>query len=168
MVWCEEDISINRIKHLQCKAIFTVYGTVITEGTYSGIPVIAAGRSPYSGFDVCYRATNIKEYREYIHQIGIGYNLKPKRKEAAINAECANRFMDVPNFLLDIPYDDISKDLWESCGLGVYPEHNYERRKIFLKNKNILNYMENHLQNIDLASKLGIKKYSHSEYWGNR
>jgi|GEM_PF-6332620 len=168
VVWCEEDMAISRIKILKCKAIITVYGTVITEATYLGIPVVAAGRSPYSGFNVCYQPNSIKQYGQYLYQMCIGDGLKAKSKDAAISAECANRFLGDSEYILDVPYDDMGREVWESCGLGAYLCHNYERRKVFLKNNNVYNYMNFYLQDIDVASKLGIKKYSRFEYWDNK
>jgi len=168
VIWCEEDISIDQIKNLECKGIVTVYGTVIVEGTYAGIPVVAAGRSPYSGFDVCYMASDIKEYNKYLNLIGIGEKLQIKSKEVALKAECANRFLDVSDSNANIPYDDIDKNFWEYCGLGIYHENNYKRKETFLRNKNVKECVEKYLKTINIASVLNIEKYAYSVYWDGK
>ncbi len=59
----------NTIIESNPKVILTVYGTVIAEFTFAGIPVIACGDNPTSSFDIAFEAHNEKEYYDLLTRI---------------------------------------------------------------------------------------------------
>lgn len=158
VIWVDSDITLANSKKYLPKLIITVYGSVITEATYASLPVLAAGKSPYSGFDVCYEPQNIASYFMYIDQALSAQGLPPKNKSAAIKAEMAVRFYvsDYP-LVPDIPYDDLSKDVWEKIFPNEYCDRNYLRRDHFLYSEELNLYITKLLSKRNLAAELGLK-----------
>lgn len=154
--WEESGMSLSKICELGCKSILTVYGTVIPEATFAGIPVISAGRSPYSGFDACYEARSIGEYLSLLTKSVVG--LRPKPQENGILAECSVRVRKYASRkVVQLPvYNDITPQAWTQIFSTDFPAHNYQRRSAFLQSLEAKAMLRNFLQDRDIAKELGI------------
>lgn len=156
--WLEGDISVEGVARLDPKCVVTVYGTVIIEASFAGIPVIAAStRSPTSGFRLAHEASSEKMYFDLLKQAATGalHPRQPTRAAAEAMASIGKYFGS--RKYLDVPMDDITPDLWEEIGLGSRPDTNHARREIFLKNDAVRNWMKSRLLDVDVADALGIR-----------
>ena len=122
-------------------AIITVFGTISIEAGYSGIPVIAAGRSPYT----CGKNLNVpNNIIEYFNMIELAIEKKlpiPKRKEA-IELEALNISLNWYLPTIDnVTFNDITKEDWKAIFNSKFPSTLYERRLSYMKNEEFYDYL---------------------------
>ena len=139
----DKDISLVELKKTQVRAILTVVGTVAIEAGYIGIPVIAAGRSPYSCGSNIRVPKNISEYFGMI-ELAIQNKLAiPDRREAIVK-EALNNILNwyLPT-IENISFNDITQQDWNQSMKFDYPSTLYERRKHYMGSKNFYKYLKN-------------------------
>lgn len=158
--WISDDFGPILLLTHRAKAVLTIYGTITVEATFAGVPVIAAGSTPFSNFDVAYQARNIAEYFSLIKKAVDGEGLAPKSKEVAVLAEAVFRSgsTDFGQVASDIPFDDVSAAIWQKVYGDEYPKYNYQRRDRFLRDPVLANFLANYLQHRNLAAELGLDK----------
>ena len=114
--------------------IFTVYGTVASEGYFSQVPVYAFGSGNYS------RLPNVVNVFSYMHLEYIIRNiasLKVPNYEAKIFNDfnnCVQKISDVTiHFAFDLALDDCSEALWKEIGFSKSRMRKADDRYQFLR-----------------------------------
>ena len=131
-----EDLSLIEIKSTAPIAICSVYGSIIPEALYAGIPVINCGSNPYETFPISYRAFSLENYFELINKASLG-NLKvPEKQKILETFICGKKFLSNICNSFDISWDDINRELWSSYSIdGKYPKY-WDRNNINLNKIN--------------------------------
>ena len=107
-----DDLSVTQIKRTRPTAICSVYGSIIPEAAYAGIPVLTAGSNPFETFPISFKATSIKNYFELI-KIAYLEKLKiPEKKKVLKTFICGQQFLSHIFQSFDISWDDINEELW--------------------------------------------------------
>ena len=157
--WADAAASIGDFRSRGCRAIVTVYGTVIPEATYAGLPVIAAGLSPYHAFDLCHRAATIDGYRRLLQSAVSADGLPAKDPQAAVLAEATQR-LGLASTASAVPvpvYDDITTEAWtELYPNQPPPKHSYDRRSVYLTDPAAKTLLHNAIADRNMAAELKI------------
>lgn len=146
------DINLVELKN-SINAIITVFGTISIEAGYIGIPVITAGRSPYTCGKNLKLSKNIKEYYNMI-ELALEKKLPlPERKEA-IELEALNNILNwnLPT-IKNVTFNDITKEDWEEFFKSRFPSTLYERRKHYMKNERFYEFLKNKFSNTSFTTK---------------
>jgi len=153
----DTDISMLDLKKTHIKAIITIYGTVSIEASYIGIPIISAGRSPFTCIQNIHKPENIETYFDLL-DLAYSGKLNVPSKEDVVILEALNYIhcWDLPK-INDISYDDITEHDWNNVLNSNYPDDVYTRRKYYLKNEKFRNYFKNKYNQIEFIKNTDFK-----------
>jgi hypothetical protein len=137
------DVNLVELKKSGLKAIITVFGTISIEAGYIGIPVISAGRSPFTCGRNLKIPKNISEYFEMI-EFALINKLPIPDKNEAIKLEALNISLNWYLPTIDkVTFNDITKEDWKAFFNSKFPSTLYERRKHYMGSKNFYKYLKN-------------------------
>ena len=149
-----EKVSLEFLrKNTICKAIITVFGSVIPEALYAGIPVVVAGRSPYTSVGMLKEPASKTEYFDTLRNLPRVF-LSEKQMVAQKLATIVKAKEVNPK--LRIPFHDFDHESWVAAELGVYPDTIHQRRAVYLQNKKVEKFIIKRLSNIDLKQALKL------------
>ena len=153
----DTDISLVDLKKTPIKAIITVYGTVSIEATYIGIPIISAGRSPFTCMQNIHKPRSIEAYFELLDLAYRG-KLSIPSKEDVVMLEALNYIncWNLPK-IDDISFDDITEHDWNNVLNLNYPDDVFVRRKYYLKNEKFHNYFINKYKRVNFIKNTDFK-----------
>jgi hypothetical protein len=80
----------------------TAEGTIAVELAYLGVACLALQRAPYADFSLCYQASSLKQYNQYLREYAILKHQKVFRKNAEIYAGSADASLKCFHYWSDI------------------------------------------------------------------
>ena len=151
----DSDISIADLLESRVSCIVSVYGSVVVEAAYAGIPAVVAGYSLYTAAGVANFSDTKKGYFELLSQ-GASGELKASDRGNALALQALNSLTqwNLPT-IRSLPFDDLDAGSWDVVYGSEYPSHNYQRRDKFLHCEQLEEYMVNLLQNRMLVEEFG-------------
>lgn len=144
------------VKNAHCPiGIITVYGSVVTEAAFLGIPVITCGRSPYDDFYLSHRALSKKNYKNLLLRM-IKQELWIQKSNTAVMSLASLRYYDFTRSIGDLPFNDINLEQWSEIFSNVpYPTSGImDRRDVILDSDKVRRYVENRLSSMNLSSRI--------------
>lgn len=160
---CSNDISINSVNTLNPLSVITVYGSVVPEALYAGIPCLTAGcNHPYRYFKGLLTASTAQAYALHLDNLSVSSSQSLQcsashSRESVVEDFARLRYLQSQFNSVPIPFDDMNDEQYQLFFHDLpYPVHNYERREKYLTNYPIFLRLLNETKHLNLSSILGI------------
>ena len=139
----EKDLNLTQIKTFKPKCICSVYGSVIPEAAFMGIPVITCGPHPFEAEKISFNAKNIFSFNKYLLKANKNL-LEAIDTKKVISSFAVSKFIskkEYPN-IKNVSFADINEDLWQQIFNNKrYPINVWERLEVINNKKNEKNYL---------------------------
>lgn len=147
-----EPIPIVFYKNNNALGVLTIFGSVIWESAFIGLPCISCSNNPSMSFNLSNNAKTISEFKVFLKKMCLRKIDLPENayQESVICCAANNTLFSNYNFIADIPYDDIDKELFQNLfhksKQDVEQSGIEERRAAFLYSPIMQEYMTNLLE----------------------
>ncbi|HEV8082822.1 MAG TPA: hypothetical protein VGP55_06460 [Chitinophagaceae bacterium] len=147
ILFIEKKTSLIVLKENGIRGVLTLFGSVIVECAFLGIPCISAANNPYIGFEISLNAISKNDFRKKMANLcGGKIQQEPgELKMKSVRAFISHRMFYAANYLVkNLPYDDVDKDLFQEMYAEIPGTVNYginERRSVFLNSGKLREYV---------------------------